>query len=272
MRVELYLKNIFSIASKDCIPYFNNLPSSQKAKLTYLTEEEASKLFGCNFREGIFIEPNDQRHLFFNESKLKWDGIISGIPKKKLYDEISAIQIGGNENMLAIAKMNDKVGYGVFAIKDIPKHTVVCIYSGEIKLGRRVTTIDTNDLKFYTGNFRIIAKEIRGMGSYMQHLPAKTDHLKMKEMVATTNVMPEYIVMYDENNLPVPVVVFVTLRDIKEGEQVGFSYGWEFWETRGVPSYFDHNGNILENLDTSIQDIKKSCEFHRPSCLIEPKL
>ena len=207
--------SLLSLPTNDLVPYFDGLPS-RGAKLTYLPREKVSKQFNCSYTEGLWVDSKVKSTLKWNKQQLKEDGVISGISGAELRQGIQKIRAGTADDFLAITKMDPSVGHGVFAIRDIPKHTVLCLYSGEIKAGRRIVTPHTNDYLFYTGNFHVEAYSRKGIASFMQHLPGSTKPFAShRESIAVTNVMLEFVEIDD-----IPIIVIVALRNISALEQV----------------------------------------------------
>lgn len=177
---------------------------------------------------------------------------------------------------LAICAINDQVGYGVFALSDIPKDTVICFYSGSLKPHTQVKMSQDHAIGCYGIRASYSTASHRGIASFMQHLPTPlkfqdakifsnilrsmgqdvseadlkiNDELyaiqfvngEVRESIALENVRREYI---NYNN--VPIVLFVTDRLIRSGEQVGFNYGKDYWLSRNmVPELFDKMGRII---------------------------
>lgn len=252
----MMLRFLIPLQKNDRIPYFNDLPSKKGTSLQYITSEQFTELFKTTFAEGLSINPNMQSALQWDNNLLNKDGILSGIDRRDLESRINNIINGQSNEYLAITKMDNAVGHGVFAIKDIPKHTVLCIYSGEIEIGTQTTIDHSNEYLFYSGNFRISANRVRGVASFMQHLPGNTEAFgENHHLYARTNVMTEFVII---NNIP--VIAVVALRNISANEQVGFTYG-DYWKTRGHPHLFYHSGEIAPRKEYTIRHLLNSYQY-----------
>jgi ankyrin repeat protein len=250
---------ILNVPNSHAIPYYDGLPS-EDATLQYLTEEEFYKKFGCPYKEGLWTQVS-LKQFKWNNITLNQDGVISGITHQALEKGIREVIEGKTSDFLAITRMDNKVGYGVFTTQKIPKHTVICIYSGEMLLGINATSQDTNDYSFYTGNFHVESYKKRGKASFMQHLPGNSEAFsENKNNFATTNVMLEFVIIDN-----VPVIPIVTLRDIEAGEQIGFSYGEAYWKTRGTPEVFYHSGKLAPRDKYSLRQLALSYEYKASS-------
>lgn len=233
-------------------------------KVEYLALEEFQKRFGVNYSESIFstidISP-------FKES------IVGNVPASQLKEQVNKI-IDLARTDLVICNMGE-YGHGTFALKDIPKDTVIAIYAGTIIPAGKVYTSDES-LGYYNSNMIFSTLHQRGIASFMQHLPkvpkfndAKSfasaykalgqnvseNQVKLdiemyrtvfypssaKELVEMENVRSEYL-----NFNSIPLIAIVTNNLIKAGDQVGMYYGDDYWKSRKItPEFFDQNGNNL---------------------------
>jgi thioesterase domain-containing protein len=234
-------KQLLTIETSGNIPYYPTLPGCDE-NLQYISKTEFFERFGIRYDEGLWIKHGAAQRLTYDPLQLAIDGLISGISQEALQEQLVALINNINESMLALTFMGESIGFGVFARQDIPKHTLVCIYSGEVQSGRQVDhNLNTHDYVFYTGNFRVVAEYFRGMASFMRHLPEDKElFAEDKDQYASTNVMPEFIVVNE-----IPMIVLVSLRDIKQHEQIGFSFGADYWKQRGSPLFFNRNGEVI---------------------------
>lgn len=166
-------------------------------------------------------------------------------------------------NKMALCKINDSVGFGVFATDEIPKNTYVGIYTGQlsyvtVKKNNESTSnyiffVRPSDEKQHGVN--IDAEHYGNITRFFNHLPlAKEevgpDHVlsdhEFKQPsrindVATANVAQG---MFMYNGLPINT--FRTTRNIHKHEQIGFSYGFQYWASIDkAPGLFFKNGQVV---------------------------
>lgn len=203
-------------------------------------------------------------------------GNISGkLSVEHLKSQLESL-LSSPRNDLALAMINRQVGLGVFALADIPKDSVVCFYAGQLIQRTQVKSKRDPALGYYGLDIMFSTASYRGIASYFQHLPSnlKTenpkDFQKLLRMtgqtiseeiiklehelysiefkngtsldgVATANLRLEYITHND-----LPIILFVTDQAIKKGEQLGFNYGYQYWQSKGqIPLLFDRLGNVF---------------------------
>ncbi len=118
--------------------------------------------------------------------------------------------------------IDDKVGYGVFAKKRIPKGTVLGMYTGKLKLlagdshSKYLFSFHAKALK----DVLIDGKNTGNWTGLMNHSPAKS---------AKTNVdVKEFFY----NGLP--YIIFYAYKPIKKGDQLLYDYGDDYWEPLGI--------------------------------------
>ncbi len=200
------------------------------------------------------------------------ENITGDLSASALKSQLKQLLQNGSEN-LAICHMNEQVGYGVFASSDIPKDRVVCFYSGEMHPELKVKE-GNHAIAYYGADISFNTSKYRGIASFFQHLPSvpkipvkllsivlrqmgqyvsKNDLMlndelyavnfesSAREALATENIRLEYIIYRNT-----PVILLVTNRAIKNGEQLGFNYGKDYWLCRKtIPEYFDVSGKII---------------------------
>jgi hypothetical protein len=242
-------------------------PLNLGGKIEYLPVEEFQTRFGFVYNDGISLDIKTKIKPFR-------ENITGDIPASQLKKQIEKIlKISGES--LVICSMG-KFGHGVFASKDIPRNSVVAIYSGTLIMEDKVTNKADHACGYYGTSMSFSTQNHRGIASFMQHLPeeprfadAKTfsnvlkrfgqdvseeqlklivefystdfDSAKTRALVATENIRKEYL-----NFNGIPVIAMVTTKDIKSGEQLGFNYGYQYWLSRNVtPEFFDKDGSAL---------------------------
>ena len=259
-----FSKLVFEVATPPFIP-FSDKPLNLGGEINNIAIEEFEKRFNIkSLKEGI-SQNLDVKILPFDEMALP-DEMLA-----LMKEQVQKIQKVGFEN-LVVCQMGE-VGLGVFASKEIPKFTVVCIYSGTIADSSAVK-VDDEAMAIRSSSMVISTNSYRGIGSLMQHLPPRKtsnnfeEHWQFYKNSGTISYEDLrlndelYSINFDEaienqvqvrnlekcvlNMNGIPVIAFLTLRDIKKGEQLGIDYNYRYWEARGkTPELFDINGNIL---------------------------
>jgi len=138
---------------------------------------------------------------------------------------------------LEIRYMNDQVGHGLYATKEIPKDTVIGFVSGKLtKLSatevdfdpKNPTTLIQSGTVSYDdfGNIYIVDSSKKSNHThYIQHLPSDKMLLELditeenREMISTGNLSEHTL-----NHKGFDLTYFCTDRDIKEGELIGCPY------------------------------------------------
>lgn len=235
-------------------------------KVKYMDIRKFEKIIGQTFLERIDISTCP-----IKQSEIKED-ITSDLSSAELKHQFEQILKRPRED-LALYKINDQVGYGVIALNDIPKNTVLCSYAGRLIKIQRVKQND-HAIDFHGLDAILSTEQFRGIASFFQHLPTtkrfkdakqlsqvlrligqnvserdlklndelySTEFLDIEQSLATENVTREYI-CYEG----IPVVLMVTNRTVKAGEQIGFNYGKNYWLSRGVvPEFFNVSGSVI---------------------------
>jgi hypothetical protein len=231
------------------IPY-SERPLALGGEIVYLTHEEFKAKFNCEYSESLLGDRENLALYLENEV------IISSLD----VDSSSKIaeRLNNPISSLVICKINDKVGYGVFASENIPAHTVIGTYAGEIKpCNYFIDSGDpygllwchkTQDLEL---EYQLISAKNEGnVIRFMQNLPEQDSaefhdiqlrHGITKDQLATGNVYFKEVLING-----IPVMACFTWRNIIKGEQLGYSYGEKCClSVKLNPRYFDRSGNII---------------------------
>lgn len=246
-----------------------NLPPSSGGKIKHITPEEFYKQFGYVYDEKI---EEGSQPLSFEHFK---ESIEGRLPSSQLIRQLQHLIDNPREDLI-LAKINDSVGYGVFAANDIPENSVLCFFSGTVTSGTTMLERDNEGTAIHGMSAFMSTKGHRGISSYFQHLPSvppipdinfflhilhKTgQHVSEKELrlndelfsidfldkdtrlsLATANVRREYVLYKG-----IPVILYVTNQPIKAHEQLGLKYGYHYWSSRDiVPELFDKAGKTI---------------------------
>jgi len=235
-----------------------------------LTHEEFKLQFGSDYDEKIELENEALSFSDFTES------IEGRLSSSQLKSQLKLL-IQHPRDDLALCKISDEVGCGVFAVNDIPQDTVLCFYSGTVMAGNK-TTRDDHAMGISGLNAAVSTQKYRGISSFFQHLPSNPPFPDVKQLLqilhltgqpvsekdlmledelysiefsdsnarralATANIRREYIL-----HNGIPMILFVTNQPIKAGDQLGLKYGYPYWLSRGIaPELFDKSGAVIPN-------------------------
>lgn len=233
-----------------------------------MSGEDFETEFHCPYSETVDF-PEALEAVRFKES------IMSDIPPENLKRQLREILIHPRED-LATRKIDDQVGYGLVALRPIPKATVLCFYSGSWRTGDKVTSAEDYGINYYESEYSVSTARHRGIASFCQHLPSmkifpdlKTlqrvlamtgqvvseEQLKLNDemysisfedramaaQVATENLQLEYVIFDGK-----PWILLVTKQNVAAGELLGFNYGYQYWLSRQrVPELFDKTGKVI---------------------------
>lgn len=177
---------------------------------------------------------------------------------------------------LAVLKTEQGTKKMVFALNDIPAHTVICFFSGTfIKNQPTSSKMPMIGYDIINKYFNII--DHRGIASYLPHLPSEKKYDDVKELsvdlrmkightpsqkelklnnelytlefydtrtessIATANLYLERILYQG-----IPVIALITGRNVKKGELVGFDHGVNYWlQSKTLPTFYDNNGKEI---------------------------
>ncbi|PIS01451.1 MAG: hypothetical protein COT84_02130 [Chlamydiae bacterium CG10_big_fil_rev_8_21_14_0_10_35_9] len=170
----------------------------------------------------FFANPKDEAEFFDYWKRYSKRMIEAQDPSlvKKVSRLFKSIEKEKNDDLfvkdLEIKKVNDLIGWGVFAKRKIPKKTILTHYAGIIKKDRQVSNKNRHVFGF-TGteklkNWVIDSESVTNMGSLINH--SKNGNVEAMEY-------------YDKKG---PKIVFETIRDIEKGEELTYDYGEGYWK------------------------------------------
>lgn len=185
------------------------LPQARRDEITSLTTEQLSAMFGIKYTESTIADSDTEKQL--NNPDVQQALKAEQDEQYKLYGtKYEQLKAQTKEylknpcNKFAICKMNDKVGYGLFATEDIESGTVLFLYSGKITSSSNITLDEApsvaEDRYKYSllvtqdTVFHISAKDTGGLARFMQHLPADLErHKKSQKALAKQHYSKEYL-------------------------------------------------------------------------------
>lgn len=238
-------------------------------QITEIDQEEFEKRFGVKAGEGIYVDESFP-HAAIEQAK---ENITSIFGREYFTKQIPAV-INDPFAHVAIAFINDKVGYGLFAKHEIKKGTLICIYSGEIGSSLDRKSLKGLEFGYYNTNFCYKQSLFRGVASFIQHMPVEPKFPDVKKLssvlsmigqqvseeelmldtelyclkfssadvranLATANIDQEYLIYKG-----VPVIAMVANRDIHAGSELGTKYGYQYFNFH--PELFDLKGGIIQ--------------------------
>lgn len=167
---------------------------------------------------------------------------------------------------LVICHIDPKVGKGVFLKKDAPiikKGTAVAMYIGvyqkpDDNFGAYEYTTQSHPLFAAASPFRayghVDTERYGGIARFIQSMPEQEELSEFKfsreetrAEIATANLEVRNLFYQG-----MPVAVFIAATDIKPGEQLGYSYGSNYWtqaecELGNRQLLFDKKGELIAN-------------------------
>ena len=247
--------------------FLSNKPLLQGGRVESITRKQFKSRFGYDYADRVL---NATRHQGLDKIKEDVSGHLSSHQLKEKLKQI----LKKPRKDLVISKINDDVGFGVFAKGDIAKDEVLCFYGGHL-VPVKQTDGKYESISYYGADLMFSNEHFRGIASFFQHLPREprldfdsfhaflkltgqdvsmtdlklNDELysinfksnKVKSKLATENIRLEYI-----NYQNAPLILLVTSRNIRAGEQLGFQYGYHYWLRRNKPPVlFDTVGKVL---------------------------
>jgi len=204
----------------------SNIPKIQFEKddtKKHLTVREFEKFFGIEYLPNLEfssvkllnkiikrIQKADRKKMVFPEEK--WLGAYY---KDKIYSD--------NLSDVVIKWIDSKKGYGLFAKNDIKKKKWIGQYSGHIRYSTpKKDEKNAYCFEYVTGykypeNFTIDAKKKGNLTRFINHS-------------FEPNLKPSLIYFG-----PILLIGFFTNKDIKEGEELTYDYGPDYWKKREKP-------------------------------------
>lgn len=193
---------------------------------------------------------------------------LSKANKEQFKKIAQAVQ--SNLKKQAIVKMDNAVGYGVFALEDIPENSYLAFYTGPIVLDEIKNPNKEDSAYCYSvgesldGQYliQIDPKNHGNLGRFYQHLP----NAKKTEQANTISFEDYQFVENKQNDIAVAncvlagfqwnnsvVCVLKTIKLIKKGEIIGFDYG-EYWlGNHKHPCLFYKDGTLVNDKDYQLQ-------------------
>lgn len=145
---------------------------------------------------------------------------------------------GKAEDYFGIHLTCKTMGYGLVALKDIPEGTILFLYEGDKIL--KEENIDPNDEYMYNSTDTLItSKKMGNLSRFCCHLP---DDQPFPDDKKNNNMLLSNMDVY---NIPYDSLIrgfFITKKDIKIGNEMGWDYG---------PKYALSNNTVYYNLNTN---------------------
>jgi hypothetical protein len=154
------LVEILPLKNCDSILFSERLEDKLKAK--YLTTKELEEKLDFCYSNSIFCEKECEK----KENLIKR---LNQNSKAKELEELIKKEIKSED--LIICKINQQVGYGVFANKDFQVGECILIYNGIIK-EKEDENCGDYELAFQDENWWIDSQNIGNISRFIQHAPA----------------------------------------------------------------------------------------------------
>ena len=185
-----------------------------------------------------------------------------------------------DESDLALIKINDKVGYGVFARRDFEINQCHLIYSGEFVKSSPKERSDYG-YEFSNKEYSINAKRVGNLTRFISHMPEHKSVIenRNKNFDKKSTKLDKKLFYWYENNLVLKgikenqiafanllvqtvklrgkyCVIMLNNRKIRKGEQLGFPYGIGYWISgkKKLPELFFTNGSVVPKKNYSFKN------------------
>lgn len=228
---------------------FRRLPKRQRQLPARFREEEEKqaapevkkvkkRLLPCRLPRGVHYTPFSTVHPDFRAKFAKfWAKVGQDLIPKKVGVELRKFQLScdrivrdGDDSYFSskvrVQKINENVGYGVFAKERINTGSVIGIYGGEL---RRFDDVDEADGNGFVFGFQD-TPELKGWyvdGRRCTNFTAFMNHANPDSVHC--NVVPvEYL---GEEG---PMIVFVATKTICPMDQLLYNYGDHYWRNLGI--------------------------------------
>jgi hypothetical protein len=160
-----------------------------------------------------------------------------------------------------VCEMGANLGKGVFLALDakpLPPGTIVGVYAGKFQLN---TPLIKDDYRMSANTQEHLQSKIANetadpsfsaitegnITRFFQDLPTEVELSKVKNIhqLQLDNIATANLLIMSGTYYGFPISYFVSFREIQPGEEVGFSYEWE-WNDNGSPRGIrDINGNVI---------------------------
>ena len=173
---------------------------------------------GVSYSPDVVIRPSDQAALTRSWKKA-WE-VHSDPDHPEVKVMIAAVKKGkGAPVVVKEVKFKGETQRGLFAAASIKKGSVIGHYSGRLLPDRVVNSDSDYVFSFSEPAYKKWVIDGEKVGNHMRFI----NHSKDENIGA--------VELYYDN---LPRIVFVAERDIKEGEQLLYSYGDKYWKTKGI--------------------------------------
>lgn len=246
----------FPSKKPDTIYFSDDLPSLCKENISKrpITELESELFFSWRETPDVFRQ-TDNSVLTVSDTDLIIEKHLS-FPDKLL-------------SKLCLHKMSNAAGMSVFAKDTMSAGEFLCLYAGELRNPpsqddhsypygcnhfNRLFLTAAEEKKYYRNLYKhsmysnykyrknatglVDASKSGNISRFMQHLPTDTElkimdiNEKLIPQIATENIEFEDVSYMDQD-----VMLLRTTRIIMSGEQVGFSYGLDYWLNSRLPFF-----------------------------------
>lgn len=185
-------------------------------------------------------------------------------------------QINEYNSSLTICYMNEQVGYGVFASKNIPENVYIATYTGLLQpsADKGIYPYGVGIDNPTTGKRLGILDAVlyRNIGAFFQHVPEQSSDYTLKDnknmSFATQNIN---ILSFAYQGYP--VLLYKTTREINKGEELGWDYGVQYWmNSSSIPSLFTPQGETLPSTSYCATKLTVVLETEKGRLTIEEPL
>ncbi|KTC86509.1 SET domain-containing protein-lysine N-methyltransferase [Legionella brunensis] len=237
---------------KDCqfiitpSPKFLSLKATYKIPFSIDCHKPAKKSITVTQVNGIISQSSREEFNFFDKLIVDTTLSLKNLPSMVDGDELFSYSPIGYSILnkpdpfviCEVRNINQFIGFGVYARKDIKRGTHVCLYQGVKKSNsksKRYYFIP----KFDILGLGIDAQHYGNIGRFVNHAPSPS-RAKQSDSLLLSNLIGERHTIYG-----LEIIVFSAIRDIVKGEQLLVDYGAAYFEN--VDEYrFAANGSLFD--------------------------
>lgn len=197
--------------------------------------------------------PLSKAEKFLKLKWLEWDISYAKViyPTTENFVDLASYNVDIVEKLL-VCYMDPECGWGLFAKDHITKGTIICVFTGIVKLENEIKSTDGESvfISGMTSDDRYLIVDGTNCGNitkFLQHLPKQDQIIKYKFdsdidplEIATENVTLTIISALSG----LQTAIYIATEDIPPNTIVGCAYRESFWENR-KPLFFKKNGTIL---------------------------
>jgi hypothetical protein len=189
-RVNLSEANPFEYPHRILV---SDKPLGQGGEAAYLSISELEKKFAFKYIEDLIVPASYQKDVEAISLRQEPQSDTDLLYDKKKLEAAIPLRISKPHESLAICYIEETVGYGVFALEDIPEGEMLCIYAGKVSKGIVDLGKTEYGFRFPDTDLGISSKKAGGIARFFSHLPTnqKDQQRKISEILDNPKLLAE---------------------------------------------------------------------------------